>query len=163
MSIFFFCFLFGVRCFGLFLICLSTFTSSMVLDVNFIHLLLTFKGFWTMVVYPFYEQVNICLLIHDLNFIYLWILECLSVCSSLFWTLLRDFGHSLSLDIVYSLHACFSSFIIYQRVYGEVFVPSLLYFCFYLKVLFHHVTICLFSSKDGLERYVSASRDFTRL
>ena len=79
---------------------------------------LTFKGFWTVVVYPFYEQVNICLLVHDLDFIYLWISECLSVCSSMVWTLLRGFGHLPSIDIVYSLHACFYfSSIIYRQVY----------------------------------------------
>ena len=97
---------------------------------------LTFKGFWTMVVYLFYEQVNICFCIHDLDFIYLWVLVCLSVCSSMVWTLLRDFGHLSSFSIVYLLHACFSSFIIYQRVYGEVFVPSLCTFDFTLRFYF---------------------------
>ena len=75
---------------------------------------LTFKGFWKVVVYPFYEQVNICLL------------------SSMVWTLLRGFGHLPSIDIVYSLHACFFFFrlLFIDECIGEVFVPSLSTFVF---------------------------------
>ena len=105
---------------------------------------LTFKGFWTVVVYPFYEQVNIFLLVHDLDFIYLWILECLSVCSSMVWTLLRGFGHLPSIDIVYSLHACFFFFFVYYlstSVYG---------WCLFLPLVLLFLPKCFISPCDNL-------------
>ena len=88
---------------------------------------LTFKGFWTMVVYLFYEQVNICFCIHDLDFIYLWVLVCLSVCSSMVWTLLRDFGHLSSfISSICCMHAFLRLLFINECTGRCLFLPFVL-------------------------------------